>query len=79
MAEDVLNFIKAHDLILEYDFETFVGGHLTRLGTPEDVQVQKQYFEDMWENAAIANKTVDFMQIAQKTWFEIPGCCSANT
>jgi glyoxylase-like metal-dependent hydrolase (beta-lactamase superfamily II) len=70
MAEDVPFFINAHDKILEYDFETFIGGHLTRLGTPEDVQIQKEYFDDIQKNAGLANQQVDFMAIAQKVGFE---------
>ncbi len=70
MAQDVPAFISAHDKILEYDFDTFVGGHLTRLGTPEDVQIQKEYFQDIQTNAALANQQVDFMAIAQEVGFE---------
>ena len=70
MAEDVPYFIAAHDKILEYDFETYIGGHLTRLGTPEDVEIQKEYFQDIQKNAAAANQQVDFMAIAQEVGFE---------
>ena len=38
IAKDVAGFIKAHDIALDnYDFDKFVGGHLTRLGTRNDV------------------------------------------
>ncbi|CAF1132042.1 unnamed protein product, partial [Didymodactylos carnosus] len=46
-AEDVYGFIKVHDTILKYNFQTFVGGHVTRLGTRKDVLVQKQYMSDL--------------------------------
>jgi len=72
MAEDVPHFIDAHDKILEYEFETYVGGHLTRLGTPEDVEIQKEYFSDVQKNAAEANQQADFMAIAQEVGFENP-------
>ena len=70
MAEDVPFFIYSHEKILEYDFETYIGGHLTRLGTPEDVKIQKEYFQDIQTNAAMANQQVDFMEIAQEVGFE---------
>jgi glyoxylase-like metal-dependent hydrolase (beta-lactamase superfamily II) len=70
LAEDVPFFINAHDKILEYDFETFIGGHLTRLGTPEDVKIQQEYFDDIQKNAATANQQVDFMAIGQEVGFE---------
>ncbi|MEE8255531.1 MAG: hypothetical protein V3R12_01615, partial [Nitrosopumilaceae archaeon] len=58
--------------ILEYDFDTYVGGHLTRLGTTEDVKIQQEYFQDIEENAAIANQKVSFMEIGQEVGFENP-------
>jgi glyoxylase-like metal-dependent hydrolase (beta-lactamase superfamily II) len=70
LAEDIPFFIHAHDKILEYDFETFVGGHLTRLGTPEDVKIQKEYIDDIQKHAGNANLEVDFMEIGQKVGFE---------
>lgn len=70
MAEHVDYFIVAHDKILEYDFETFIGGHLTRLGTSEDVQIQKEYFDDIQKNAAVANTEFNFMEIGQEVGFE---------
>ena len=70
MAEDVPAFIAAHDKILEYDFDTFIGGHLTRLGTPKDVRIQQEYFQDIQNNAATANQQVDFMAIGQEVGFE---------
>jgi glyoxylase-like metal-dependent hydrolase (beta-lactamase superfamily II) len=70
LAEEVPGFIEAHDQILAYAFETFVGGHLTRLGTREDVEIQREYILDVRENAAEALQTVDFMAIAQEVGFE---------
>ncbi|MFQ5969183.1 MAG: MBL fold metallo-hydrolase [Nitrososphaerales archaeon] len=70
MTEHVPAFIAAHDLILEYEFDTFIGGHLTRLGTPEDVKIQREYIQDIQANAATAFQTVDFFAIAEQTGFE---------
>lgn len=70
IASDVPAFIQAHDDALAYDFETFVGGHLTRLGTREDVQLQKEYILDMRANAVKALETVDFFAIGEETGFE---------
>ncbi len=72
MAQDVPAFLAAPDKILEYDFDTYVGGHLTRLGTTEDVKIQQEYFLDIEENAAIANQKVSFMEIGQEVGFENP-------
>ncbi|RFU81806.1 beta-lactamase domain-containing [Trichoderma arundinaceum] len=49
-AEDVPGFIHAHDQILEYDFDHFVGGHLTRSGVRADVVAQREYINDLKTN-----------------------------
>ena len=72
MAQDVPEFLAAHDKVLEYDFDTFIGGHLTRLGTSEDVQIQKEYFQDIQTSASKANQEVSFMTIGQEVGFSNP-------
>ena len=72
MAQDVTEFLAAHDKVLEYDFDTFIGGHLTRLGTPEDVEIQKEYFEDIQTSADKANQEISFMAIGQEVGFSNP-------
>lgn len=70
VAEDVSAFIAVHDQILSYDFDTFIGGHLTRLGTRQDVETQKEYISDIQTNAVKALQTVDFFKIAGEVGFE---------
>ena len=43
IAEDVPGFISAHDQALDYPFDTLVAGHVSRLGTPNDVLIQKEF------------------------------------
>jgi hypothetical protein len=53
MAKDTAGFIKAHDIALNnYDFNTFVGGHLTRLETRNDVILQKEFVFHLEKAAA---------------------------
>ena len=48
IAKDVAGFIKTHEIALNnYDFDTIVAGHLTRLGTRNDVIVQKEFVSDL--------------------------------
>lgn len=49
-AQNVPAFIDAHDRILEYDFDNYVGGHLTRTGTRQDVLIQQEYVQDLYNN-----------------------------
>jgi glyoxylase-like metal-dependent hydrolase (beta-lactamase superfamily II) len=46
----VPGYIKAFDQVLEYDFDHFIGGHLTRSGTRRDVLVGREYVHDLKEN-----------------------------
>jgi len=66
LAQDVFGYIKAHDIVLNYDFDTFVGGHLTRLGTREDVEVQREFIRDLINASIKANGNVTFGEIIQK-------------
>jgi glyoxylase-like metal-dependent hydrolase (beta-lactamase superfamily II) len=67
IAKDVAGFIKAHDIALNnYDFDTIVAGHLTRLGTRNDVIVQKEFVSDLEKAAAKANQEILFSKIASQ-------------
>jgi hypothetical protein len=46
VATNVL-FLQAHEQALAYDFDTLIAGHLTRLGTHNDVLVQRAYILDV--------------------------------
>ena len=67
IAKDTAGFIKAHDIALNnYDFDTIVAGHLTRLGTRNDVVIQKEFVSDLEKAAATANQEVLFSKIASQ-------------
>lgn len=51
-VQNVPGFIKAHDQLLEYHFDYFVGGHLNRYGTRQDVINQKEYITELYDNCA---------------------------
>lgn len=53
-AQNIPGFIKAHDQILEYDFDHYIGGHLNRAGTRQDVVSQRAYVRDLYNNCAEA-------------------------
>jgi hypothetical protein len=61
MISDTAGFIKAHDIALNnYDFDTIVAGHLTRLGT------RKEFVSDLEKAAGKANQEVLFSKIASQ-------------
>lgn len=69
IAEDVPAYIDAHDIALNYDFETFVAGHVTRLGNRKDVEISKTFINDLKNTCQLAFGKVDFMKSAQETGF----------
>lgn len=66
IAKDVAGFVEAHDIALSYDFDAFVGGHLTRLGTRQDVETQKAFVMDLMMAAGRANGSVSFADVAKE-------------
>ncbi|MAF13778.1 MAG: MBL fold metallo-hydrolase [Parcubacteria group bacterium] len=70
VSDDVNGYLAAHDQILAFDFDTLIAGHLTRLGTKEDVELQKEYLSDIKANATTALQEVDLMAVAEETGFE---------
>jgi glyoxylase-like metal-dependent hydrolase (beta-lactamase superfamily II) len=59
LSANIPGFIKAHEQTLGYDFDTLVGGHVTRPGTPEDVRIQLEYMTDLRTTAEAALSSVD--------------------
>jgi len=67
LAKDTAGFIQAHDIALKnYSFDTIVAGHLTRLGTRNDVIIQKEFVSDLEKAAGKANQEVLFSKIASQ-------------
>jgi glyoxylase-like metal-dependent hydrolase (beta-lactamase superfamily II) len=52
-SQNIPGWLDASAQTLAYPFHTLVGGHLTRLGTRDDVAVQQQYLGEL--KAAVAN------------------------
>jgi glyoxylase-like metal-dependent hydrolase (beta-lactamase superfamily II) len=57
---DIPGFFEVHDKILGYDFKTFVGGHLTRLGDRADVEESYNYIKDVKATAVSLFDSVNF-------------------
>jgi glyoxylase-like metal-dependent hydrolase (beta-lactamase superfamily II) len=53
-SQNIPGFIIAHDQILEYQFDHYVGGHLNRAGTRRDVLNQQEYVTDLYNSCAEA-------------------------
>ncbi len=66
MADDVKGIRRILDQSLDYDFDTLIGGHVTRLGNRRDVILLKQYVDDLDKHAAQARNEIEFSEIAEE-------------
>lgn len=73
-------WFEAHDYLLEYDFDHYLGGHLGRPGTRQDVQLQRDYIHDIYNNCVAAinasatnNTAVGEQNLAAKVFANNPG------
>jgi glyoxylase-like metal-dependent hydrolase (beta-lactamase superfamily II) len=70
VATDVPGFLAAHEQALGYDFDLLVAGHLTRLGTREDVAVQRAYVLDVNAACQQARASVSAAEVIAETGLE---------
>jgi glyoxylase-like metal-dependent hydrolase (beta-lactamase superfamily II) len=59
LSEDVPGYIAAPKIALSYPWTHFIGGHLSRLGTRDDVALHQQYIADIEASAKEALATVN--------------------
>lgn len=65
-SQDIPRWVAAHDTAMTYSWKTLVGGHLGRLGTRTDVQLQKAYMTDLKASTRTALSTLDPTSFFQK-------------
>ncbi|HEV7655631.1 MAG TPA: MBL fold metallo-hydrolase [Mycobacteriales bacterium] len=72
VSTDIPGFVDAPDVALSYPWRHYIGGHMGRLGTRDDVVVHRQYFADMTESVRDALATVDptpfFVRYGTNSW-----------
>ena len=77
LTEDIPGYIEAPANALAYSWKHFIGGHLGRLGTRDDVTVHQQYMADISESSRKAIDTVDptryFVKYGENTWAAVKG------
>lgn len=71
-AEDAVGYLAVHDEILAFGAETIVTGHVGRLGTNADVELNKEYMAAIGAAALGALQSVDAMAIGGVTGFANP-------
>ncbi len=72
LSEDVPGSIEAPGTALTYRWKHFIGGHMGRLGTREDVATHRQYMADIVNSSRNALDTIDptpyYVKHGQTTW-----------
>ena len=81
LSEDVPGYIEAPDQAMAYPWKHFIGGHLGRLGTRDDVVLHQQYISDIVDSSHAALASVDptpyFMKYGANAWAGVAGYLDA--
>jgi glyoxylase-like metal-dependent hydrolase (beta-lactamase superfamily II) len=73
-SENITGFIEVPNTIMNnYDLENFVGGHLTRLGTVDDIRMHQEFIQDLKATAQQVLQNVSFGDIAKVVGPANPG------
>jgi glyoxylase-like metal-dependent hydrolase (beta-lactamase superfamily II) len=77
LSEDVPGYIDAPGIALGYPWKHYIGGHLGRLGTRDDIALHQQYISDIVESATAALGAVDptphFQKYGANVWAAVKG------
>jgi glyoxylase-like metal-dependent hydrolase (beta-lactamase superfamily II) len=83
LSEDVPGYLQAPATALSYPWTHFIGGHLGRLGTRDDISLHQQYIADIQAGAREALGTVDptpyFQRYGENVWAGVQGYLDAVT
>lgn len=66
-------YLQVFDRLLEYEFDVFVGGHLTHPGTREDVELSREFTRDVFETVKRVHSETNLMSIFVETADQIGG------
>ena len=77
LSEDIPGYVEAPTKALAYPWKHFIGGHLGKLGTRDDVTLHQQYMADLIASIKTVITTVDptpyFQKYGQNYWAVFKG------
>jgi glyoxylase-like metal-dependent hydrolase (beta-lactamase superfamily II) len=77
LTEDIPGYLQAPATALSYPWKHFIGGHLGRLGSRDDVRLHQQYMADIVASVRASLPTVDptpyFVRYGDNTWAAVKG------
>jgi glyoxylase-like metal-dependent hydrolase (beta-lactamase superfamily II) len=65
IAEDIPGYMEVQKKALAYDFSTFVGGHVTRLGDRSDVELSTEFTSDLYMTGVSALNSLSLPDFAK--------------
>jgi glyoxylase-like metal-dependent hydrolase (beta-lactamase superfamily II) len=83
LSDDVPGYINAPDQAMDYPWTHFIGGHLGRLGTRDDLVLHQQYIADIVDSSQAALDSIDptpyFVRYGSNVWAGVHGWLDAVT
>jgi glyoxylase-like metal-dependent hydrolase (beta-lactamase superfamily II) len=83
LSEDVPGYIDAPERAMAYPWQHYIGGHLGKLGTRDDVTLHQRYISDIVDSCYAALASVDptpyFVHYGQNAWAGVAGYLDAVT
>jgi glyoxylase-like metal-dependent hydrolase (beta-lactamase superfamily II) len=83
LTEDVSGYIEAPEAALTYPWKHFIGGHMGRLGTRDDIATHRQYMADIADSSRRVLDTIDaapyFAKYGENTWAAVRAYLDATT
>jgi len=63
MQSSLITYDQAFDVVLGYDFDYYVGGHVDRIGSKDDVKQGKKLWQDIQESVKMGMETISMEPI----------------
>src|ERR1700694_5980920 len=77
LTEDIPGYVAVHANALAYPWKHYIGGHMGRLGTRDDVTLHQQYMADIAESCRKTIDSVDltpyFVKYGENLWAAFKG------
>ena len=66
-------YMRVFDELLKYEFDVFVGGHLTHIGSRADVEVAREFTRDVYDTVKRIHRETDLNAVFAETAQQIGG------
>jgi glyoxylase-like metal-dependent hydrolase (beta-lactamase superfamily II) len=81
LSDDIPGYLEAAANALAYSWKHFIGGHMSKLGTRDDITLHQQYMDDIVKSARAAIDSVDptpyFVKYPDNAWAAVKGYLDA--